>query len=380
MSVRARLARARTWVVIGAVIVVVGILGAVISANMRFNAYDRFDPEDPGPDGTRALARILSEQGIEVIVARDVTSAQAALREGENTLVLPDSPLLSDAQLTSLADAADSVVVADPRARSIRVLFDGRVEGYGGADPVPPECDVPVARRAGVVRVGATFRAPDAVGCYPVDDTFGMLWQQRGESTRAAVDGSVLFTNENLASDGNAALALGLLGAHDRVVWLVPSLSAGSAAPGATLGELTPPWVTPAMVLLGATALSAALWRGRRFGPLVRERLPVTVRANETTRGLGRLYARAGERDHAAALLRERTRERAATALSVPRHADAHAIADAAAAAAGIPRDRGRALLVDAPVRDDRTLARLAADLRALDAELSLSRPRKEPQ
>lgn len=380
MSARPRLVRARSWAIIGAVIAVVGILGAVISANMRFSAYDRFDPGDPGPDGTRALARILSDQGIDVVVARDATAAAAALRAGDSTLVLPDSPLLSDAQLTSLADAADSVVVADPRARSIRLLFDGQIDGYGTTAVVPPACDVAVARRAGDVSVGATFRAPDAVGCYPVDDGFGLLWQQQGETTHAAVDGSVLFTNEHLASDGNAALALGLLGAHDRVVWLVPALSAGSGAPGATLGELTPPWVTPAMVLLGTTALAAALWRGRRFGPLVRERLPVTVRANETTRGLGRLYARSGARDHAAALLRERTRRRAATALSVPRRADAQAIADAVAAATGMTRDRSRALLGGDPVPDDRALARLAADLLALEAQLSPTRPRKEPR
>lgn len=380
MSVRPRLAHARTWAVIGAVIVVVGIIGAVISANMRFGAYDRYDPEDPGPDGMRALARILSDQGIDVVVTRDVAAAEAALRDGGSTLVLPDSPLLSDTQLTSLATAADSVVVSDPRARSIRLLFDGRVQGYGTAAAVEPECDLPVARRAGAVSVGATFAAPDAVGCYPVDDAFGLLWEQRGDSTLAAVDGSVLFTNEHLASDGNAALALGLLGAHDRLVWLVPALSAGSGTSGATLGELTPPWVTPAMVLLGATALAAAIWRGRRFGPLVRERLPVTVRADETTRGLGRLYARAGARDHAAALLRERARGRAAVALSVPHGADATAIADAVAAATGIPPARSRALLGDEPVPDDRSLARLAADLRALEARLTPSGPRKEPQ
>ncbi|GAB3144884.1 DUF4350 domain-containing protein [Microbacterium neimengense] len=380
MSVRPRLARARTWVLIGAVIVVVGIIGAVISANMRFSAYDRFDPEDPGPDGMRALARILSDQGIDVVVARDVAAAEAALGEGESTLVLPDSPLLSDTQLTSLAAAADSVVVSDVRARSIRLLFDGRIQGYGTAGAVAPDCELPVALRAGDVSVGATFVAPDAVGCYPVDDAFGLLWQQRGDATLAAVDGSVLFTNQHLASDGNAALALGLLGAHDRLVWLVPALSAGSGAPGSTLGELTPPWVTPAIVLLGATTLAAAIWRGRRFGPLVHERLPVTVRAAETTRGLGRLYARGGARDHAAALLRERARERAATALSVPHRADTTAIADAVAAATGIPPARSRALLGDEPVSDDRSLARLAADLRALEARLTPSRPRKEPQ
>ena len=49
----------------------------------------------------------------------------------------------------------------------------------------------------------------------------------------------------------------------------------------------------PVIVLLLTAGLAAAIWRGRRFGPLVPERLPVTVRAAETTEGRARLYAHA---------------------------------------------------------------------------------------
>ncbi len=57
--------------------------------------------------------------------------------------------------------------------------------------------------------------------------------------------------------------------------------------------DFLPPGFGTALYALGMTALVAALWRGRRFGPLAVEPLPVVVRASEATRGRARLYRRA---------------------------------------------------------------------------------------
>ena len=62
----------------------------------------------------------------------------------------------------------------------------------------------------------------------------------------------------------------------------------------------------------------AALWRARRLGPLVTERLPVAIRASETTEGRARLYRKANARDRAAAALRSATRTRLAPLIGVP--------------------------------------------------------------
>ena len=120
----------------------------------------------------------------------------------------------------------------------------------------------------------------------------------------SAVDGRTLFANESLAENGNAALALNLMGRHPRVVWYVPSLTDTDLTGDPTLGELTPPWVSPVIVLLLVAGIAAGVWRGRRFGPLVPERLPVTVRASETTEGRARLYARSRDAVHALDQLR----------------------------------------------------------------------------
>jgi hypothetical protein len=128
------------------------------------------------------------------------------------------------------------------------------------------------------------------------------LIDERDGKFLALVEGASLFTNEYLAQRGNAALGLALLGQTDHVVWYVPSLSDSDLEwdPASSLGNLTPDWVTPAILLLLIAGIAAGIWRGRRFGPLVAETLPVTVRASETMHGRAHLTARSGDAEHTA--------------------------------------------------------------------------------
>lgn len=359
------------WVIVVVAFVLVGGIGAAVSGLGQWSDRGALDPDGAGRDGTRALAQILREQGVTVEVARSRVDALAALGDGEGrTLVLPDSPYLSDDALADLADTAEDVVVVDPRTRAVELLLPGSTSyGYGGAEAVAPACDLAEAERSGAVAVGRTFLPGDGVtGCYPVGDAFGLLWADQGAHRVSMVDAAGVFTNDALADDGNAALALNLMGRNADLVWYVPSPGdTDLAGPPPTLGDLTPGWVTPAIVLLAVAAVAAGIWRGRRFGPLVVERLPVSVRAGETMEGRGRLYARARDHLHAADALRIGATRRLAKALGLGPSATVHEVADAAADRIGASRATVRGLLVDELPRTDADLMSISDRLRNLE-------------
>lgn len=364
-----------TWAAIAVGALVVGGVLAAIAGISQLPAQGMLDPEAAGPDGSRALAHILSDHGVEVVVARDRAQAVAATSSGSATLVITDTAPLSDDDLQSVVHSAADVVLLQPRSRDLDLLFDSEPAGVAW-DVLSPSCALPEAQAAGALAPGALFAASDAaIACYPEGDAAGLLATaadgEAGTGTRVAVDGTVLFTNAHLATDGNAALGIGLLSHHPRVVWYLPSLSDSDIVAAPTLGELTPPWVTPAMVLLVCAAGAAALWRGRRFGPLVAENLPVTVRAGETTEGRARLYSAAADPTHAADELRIATLRRAARVLGLGPATPAHAVSDAVAAALGADRSAVRGILVDRVVRDDRELVEIADRLREIDLRLS---------
>jgi hypothetical protein len=363
--------RFAVWAAIAAALLVVGIAGSVLAGIGQWAARDALDPESAGPTGTRALAEILRDHGVDVVVVRDRAAAEAALATGDATLALADAPALSDEALTQVTDAAADVVLIDPRARTLRLVLPGAsTHGVGPGGSVEPECDLPEARRAGAITPGAIY-APSGQteSCYPTGGGYALLVAQDGNERAVAVDGRALFTNEALADQGNAALGVNLLGRNATLVWYMPGVADTDLAAGdPTLGELTPPWVSPVIVLLLVAGIAAAIWRGRRFGPLVAERLPVTVRAAETTEGRARLYANARDPLHAADQLRIGTLGRLARLLGLGPTASVEEIADAAASRARIDRGAVRGILIDELPRTDADLVALDDRLRALEA------------
>ena len=91
-------------------------------------------------------------------------------------------------------------------------------------------------------------------------------------------------------------MALRLLGQRTHLVWYVPSLADLVGGDGVSPSSLLPRWLLPAVWLLLMTAVALVVWRSRRLGPLRRGAPSVRVKAVETTRNLGRLYRRAGDR------------------------------------------------------------------------------------
>ena len=162
------------------------------------------------------------------------------------------------------------------------------------------------------------------------------------------------------------------LGSTQRLVWYQPS-SADALAPGiggveaSDARSVWPAWAGPAVALLLATVVLLALARGRRLGRLVREPLPVVVRAIETTQSRGRLYRRAGDRARAAAVLRSGTTERLARRLALGRGAGTAALVHATAVATGRPPVEVADILSGPAPPDDAALIHLAQQLTDLE-------------
>ena len=371
------------WIVIGLVLLLVGGVGAALAGLSQWVARDALDPESAGPAGTRALVEVLREHGVGVVVARDRSSAQEALLGADATLVLPDTPALSDRGVENLSAAAEDVVLIDPRSRTLRLLLPGsRPAGYGSGEVVDPACDLPDAERAGAILPGAVASTTgEALACYPSGDGFGLLVQDDGSRRVSAVDGRTLFANESLAENGNAALAINLMGRHPHLVWYMPGVGdTDLATKDPSLGQLTPPWVSPVIVLLLFSAVAAAIWRGRRFGPLVPERLPVTVRVSETTEGRARLYARSRDAVHAADQLRLSALVRLFRLLGLGPAASATEIADAAADRLGWDRRAVRGVLIEELPRDDAQLVALRDRISHLEGAVREAvRPERNP-
>jgi hypothetical protein len=338
------------------------------------------DPESPSRDGSRALARVLAAQGVEVEVARGHASLMDAERPGSGTtVVVTSAEELSEQTARRTLDrvrGAGRVVVVEPDPFLLRAL-GLPVHPAGSA---PPRKTV-VARCATgglsegdeISRGGQFYRATgrDARVCFRSGDGGSLvLLPASGSRPETVVLGAGhVLTNGVITRDDNAGVALRLLGGGDRVLWYVPSLLDAVEGEGGSAETVTPRPLWPLVSLGLVTVLAAMLWRGRRFGRLVVEPLPAVVKAIETTQSRGRLYHHAGDASWAGESLRSAATRRLAGHLGLPAGAPPSAVAGGAATAAGRSPEEVLALLAGTPARDEAELVSLADQLSTLEKE-----------
>jgi hypothetical protein len=156
-------------------------------------------------------------------------------------------------------------------------------------------------------------------------------------------------------------------------VWYLPSPADLPATTPQDLGSLTPVWITPALGLLILAVVAGAIWRGRRFGPLVVENLPVTVRASETMLGRARLYEKSSARLRALDALRIGSVHRLAVVCGLPRAATVDDVVAAVASVTGEQVAGIRRLLVDAVPATDAELVVLSDELLELERDVAIA-------
>jgi hypothetical protein len=366
-------------IAIGLVFVIVAVLVYSVT-RPREREADLLSPTSGSPDGSRALVNVLRDQGVDVEPATTLAEVRAVDADpAATTLVLYDAyVVLGREQHRELLRVADRIVVLDAVDTQLADFAPGVVyDSNGFGDTFRVDCDLPAAEQAEEVSgwpylydIGDAESA--VTGCFETADGLYPVVHTRTSGADVTIAGiSSAFTNGRILDAGNAAFALNLLGEHETLIWYRPDLSELDSGEIPTAVSLTPPWVTPLVLLVLLLGLAAAIWRGRRLGPLVTERLPVVVRANETMEGRARLYERAGSREHALDALRIGSLARLATLCGLPRRATFDEVIDAVAALTGRSRDNLSDLLVDRIPGSDGDLVELSDDLLLLEAELT---------
>jgi len=379
------------------------------------------------PTSDSGLLNLLGQQGVAYYPVTSMADA-FGYQDLDATLVISDDQRLNATDLNAITNSGfGRIIILSNDANTINALFNGDVT-LGPLTsrltaPVQPECAQADASAAGSVEFGdrsATFSHPqnnnNVEACYPVNGAPTLVFDHFGEHDVIALGSTAFFENDRITEAGNAALALRLLGAQSRLVWLAPAFiddpslkncggttcsgvestpapgstttipagggagggggGGGSGASQPTLTSLMPTWIWWALLQLLVAVLLVAYWRGRRLGAVVTEQLPVTVRAAETVEGHARLYRRANAHGRAAELLRKACAGRLAGYFGVPAaraHADPSLLVAPVAARLDVAENLIADLLAGAVPQSEAELVLLADHLDQLEQEVRSS-------
>lgn len=367
-SARARVLR--PVLVLAAVLLVLALLTVLVPRLTQDTTV--LSPDNPGPDGAQALARVLDDHGVDVHHATSASDAVTRGTRADTTLVVV-FPSNMDEDVKSAVEGASDLVYIGTEQYYGQLLpgLEPTASGTQDSSSTPVEaggCAAAAGSRAGSVTRGVYGVRADSTWqtCFNLGDGMWAFAQRtQGDEYRAVIPDSRLVRNSRVAEFGNAALALNALGGRDHVVWYVASL--GDTLDGGAVDS--PPWLLPGLLVLAGSALALAAARGRRLGRLVPEDLPTPVPAAETVIGRGRLLRASHQHAHAARSLRIATATRLAARLGVPRTAPPEEL-HSALVRAGIPAARAQDLLWGDPPTTDAGLVALAENLTDLEESI----------
>lgn len=321
------------WIWVLVVVLVVAVVGGIgllgVSALTVFGAEPgpgvSYDPDNPRPQGTRALAQIIDEQGGDLRQVRGLDEFTGAPRPGSNTTVVVSSVGALNSgtaqQFLDRVSDAHRVILIAPQDSALSLLeLPVRLE-YGGAPTgVLAGCtttDIDTDDTITGGALGYSTSEPGATSCFTTGSSSNVLILPASSSRPEilVVSGDMLI-NDNLARRDNAGVAIRLLGDADDVLWYVPFFT-DEVATEEEDSDI-PRAIGPLIVLAVFAVLALMLWRGRRFGALVTEPLPAVVKAVETTQARGRMYHKARADARSAAALRIHTLTALASYLGLP--------------------------------------------------------------
>lgn len=339
----------------------------------------RHDPRNAGPEGSAGLVALIQQEGVSVTVH---TARSAPSVSSDTTVVITAGENITRQQFEQLLQRRPArVILAGFSPDDLSGLGFRIARYYGNSAPrLDPECGFRPASTAGdIENPGVLYThtggsLSPALSCYPADQQKGgyayLQYNMSGVEV-ALISGG--FENRALSSKGvaqtkgNAAFSMMLFGqSHDLVWWVVPQPPAQTGTGSGSTPSLLPDgigWGFLAVVVLAAVV---AVWRGRRLGPIITERLPVVVRASETVEGHGRMYHRLRAYDQAAQHLREGVMARLSRRFGT---ADPARLAEIVAERGRIPASTAHAALTGQPPTTEIELLELKQLLHDIEQE-----------
>lgn len=347
-ALRSAASRWQFWIVL----LIVGAVVALLIQMLETGDTETYGTENTDLDGYAAVANVLDDHDVTIHRAYSAEAARDMVeQEPEAGVVVllrgfqPDERFADDLE-SEQESGRDVLWIGEDTWLLTGLIPDLQT---GPRIPVGPAgtaevlesggvCDHPAAEAAVSIQAPGGSLSTES-GCFPVGEDGHVLTETSHGMVFTAPEA---FTNQNITEEGNAALALGLLGAGpdadaaEDLIWYTPSgADTVSDQQWGSPMDYLPDWVWPLMWWLLICAAVGMIASGRRYGPVVSEPMPVSVPAGEAAVGRGRLYQRANAVAETGHVLRNAHLLRLARLLRLGRGSAPSTVAEAAARATG---------------------------------------------
>lgn len=355
--------RGAFWIV--ALVAVVAVLLLIGSGSRSNRGY--LDPNGVGNDGLKGVLELARSYGATV----DLLYGLPEPRHTVALLATDSYDSAESASLTAWVRSGGTLVLASPQSD----LLPRRSAVRSSGEEIPAgACTVRALSNVRSISIppgSQPFRvSATSQSCFSVGETDAyVVVRSEGRGNIVAITDPRVFTNGRLDLAGNAVLAASLLAPSrsSSVAFLrAPAIGSGDES----VVDLIPAGVSLGVVQLAAGFLVFAWFSARRLGRPLIEDPPVQIESSELVAAVGRLLARSGTPQHAAAVLRADARRALALDLSLAPSTPVEGLIAVITSCRGCDSASLASLLYDHPVHTEADLVNLATALDSLRQEI----------
>ncbi len=337
-----------------------------------------FDPDSPGPAGTKALRLLIEEYGADVDVVRGEAGVGGELDRRDADVVLVIVDRMASATHTELREWV--------QRGNLLVLADGISPLGPDSSPstLRSQCTIDAFAGLGLENItvnGALDVGPDDDFCLGTPRGAAIVSSPVGEGRIITFASPQFLVNESFGSDDNAvAIAAAVVPRSGRNVVIIdpnhidPGVFADGELPGfgdESLWDLVPDGVKWGLLQLIIAFLVLAAARAWRHGHPVPEPLVVNLAGSELVAATGTLHERTAHHDHAAQTLRENLHRTLVRRLGLPAATPDDVVAKTAAERLDLdPALVARALDRSQPAGSEQALLDLATRIHTVRQEV----------
>jgi hypothetical protein len=212
------------------------------------------------------------------------------------------------------------------------------------------------------------YDVPDgATGCFDTAEGSWLVVQPTGRGHVVSLGDAGILTNSGLGDADHATLIAQLLTPVEGGAIAVVRPTLAGPGDGGGLFDLVPSGIRVMVLQLLVAFGLLVLWRARRLGPPLDDRVPVPLASAEQTDAVGALFARNTTRADASTRIARDTRRRLARRLGLDAAAATDEIARAVADRTGQDGAAVAAILKPDPPHDDADLLRTTSGLATIE-------------
>lgn len=309
------------------------IISIISTLNQTNETKIPFDIQNPTPNGTMALYKVLENNGTNFHKIEEYEKINDIETNDQIGIVIINPTYISKKHIDELEKSKRNIIFINTQNFNSNQI---KIDKNSSFETIKNNCQIKGLNKTTQISHSLySLKTPQNINipfeknqkitkCFPIKNdnktTYSLIeYQNQNNKITYISDGSI-FTNKNITKNSNASLGLNYLGQYKKIYWHIAKHELVKHPPEEIKKQLlTPPAMNNIILISIIASVLFIIHKSTRLGKVVTEKLPVVSKFEENTIGKANLYRKNNDKEYTANILRTYYFQRVLKLLGLPK-------------------------------------------------------------